>query len=272
MSTPEIRRVAADTLHQFARLIELGKIEIRAIESDYPLVRVPGAYHAPDDIEQKGPGTLTIKYITKGLPCQRAGDTREPNRRSPGCPGSFAKNSSPTSSTELDEKPRRRPVTLSTRESEALADTMEILELQSRNHTQEQIILHMTEEARKPWWRALGDTAAKMMWRSRAKGLARKNAELRWAKIEADRAMVGMFDALHDAHDFLHAMAWGTVEDMPGWVECPECRTRQKVVWAVRAPEHDMNCQLGNAVREARTAIRIATRYMHDPNEGQGRN
>lgn len=161
---------------------------------------------------------------------------------------------------------------LGTRESEALADTMEILELQSRNHTQEQIILHLTAERRKPWWRALGDTASRLMWRARAKGLARKNAELRWAKIETDRALVGVYDALYDAHDFLHGMAWNSVEDMPGWVECPECGSRQRVAWAVRAPEHDMGCRLGTAVREARTALRIAARNMHDPNEGQGRN
>ena len=65
-STAETRRAAADTLHHLARQVELGKVQVMAIESSLPLVRVPGAVMAPEETEPGIPLTFTMKYIVTG--------------------------------------------------------------------------------------------------------------------------------------------------------------------------------------------------------------
>lgn len=62
----EMRRKAADTLHHIARQIELGKIQVVDIDTNLPLVRVPGAHHTIDELEPGGTGTITVTYTAKG--------------------------------------------------------------------------------------------------------------------------------------------------------------------------------------------------------------
>ena len=147
-----------------------------------------------------------------------------------------------------------------------LARDMEILELESRLQTQEQIIQHLTAECRKPWWRALGETAARLFWRARAKGMAKKNRELRWDRWSADMAVHDSVDALIHILSLAKAMEWESFEGAPTLKICPECHKQWAHSWSLTKPKHDDWCRIGHIVELAERAVRAgAMRLNEDP-------
>ena len=157
-------------------------------------------------------------------------------------------------------------MTLSPSEREVFNQTMEVLEMESRDHTQEEVIAHLTAECRKPWWRALGHAASRLMWRARARNLARRNRALRWERFSADMATSDSVDALLHIHTLARDIEWESFEGSPSLKICPECHTQWSISWSLARPKHDHGCRIGQIAELAEKAIRAgAIRLNQDP-------
>ena len=150
--------------------------------------------------------------------------------------------------------------------SDDLSRDMEILELESRVQTQEKVIAYLTVESRKPWWRAIADTTARLFWRARAKGMVKKNRALRWDRVASDMAVHDSVDALLHIHTLARAMEWEHFEGAPSLMICRECNAQWASLWSLTRPQHDAGCKIGNIVELAERGIRAgANRLGQDP-------
>jgi hypothetical protein len=136
------------------------------------------------------------------------------------------------------------------------AHDLEIMELESRLHTQDQVIAHLTAEARKPWWRAMGSTASRLLWRARAKALGKRNRDLRWERYASDMVIHETVDALLEIHTIARGMEWEPFEGSRTMMICRECNA-MKSGWSVIPPQHQEGCRVGMILEVAEKAVRF---------------